>query len=140
MQQSSMIGQIFPLLFMFGIFFLMFISMKRRKQRAVSSISNMKTQLADLRQKVLVVTGSTIPGKEIKNVLGNVTGVSKTSASTGDESEAAEKEALAALMENALEMGANAVIGLKMTSSSYEQQGSQWMVAKTFYTGTAVVI
>lgn len=142
MQQSSMIGQIFPLLFMFGIFFLLFIymPMKRRKQRAESSISNMKTQLADLRQKVLVVTGSTIPGKEIKNVLGNVTGSSKTAASTGDESEAAEKEALAALMENALEMGANAVIDLKMTSSSYEQQGSKWMVAKTFYTGTAVVI
>ena len=41
-------------------------------------------------------------------------GSTQPSRSTGDESEAAEKEALAALMENALEMGANAVIDLKM--------------------------
>ncbi len=94
----------------------------------------------DLRQRILVVTSSIIPGKEIKDVLGSVTGVSKVAASTDAEFRLAEKEALLDIMNQAINLGANSVIDLKMTTGSYQQQGSQWMVSKATYTGTAVRI
>jgi uncharacterized protein YbjQ (UPF0145 family) len=126
----------------FGGFFFFFIYLptKSKKKKATSTIANSSSEIKQLRDKVLVVTSSSIPGKEITNVLGNVTGTSKTTASTPEESEAAEKEAMISLMYNAIDMGANAVIDLKMTTSSFEAQGSKWMVSKTFYNGTAVTI
>ena len=118
----------------------MYITVRSKRKKAESSLRNTASELTGLRSKVLVVTANSIPGKEIKSVLGTVSGTSSTSASTAAESEAAEKEALVSLMKNAVEMGANAVIDLKMTTSSYEQQGSKWMVSKAFYNGTAVTI
>lgn len=61
-------------------------------------------------------------------------------ASTDAEFRLAEKEALLDIMNQAINLGANSVIDLKMTTGSYQQQGSQWMVSKATYTGTAVRI
>lgn len=111
----------------------------RRKKAAIKTEAIDK-QIQDLRQQILVVTSSTIPGKEIKDVMGSVTGVSKVAASTDVEFRLAEKEALLDIMNQAINLGANSVIDLKMTTGSYQQQGSQWMVSKATYTGTAVRI
>ncbi|MFZ6008061.1 MAG: heavy metal-binding domain-containing protein [Nitrospirota bacterium] len=62
----------------------------------------------------------------------------------------AEKEAMLDIMNKAINMGANAIIDLKMTTSTYEQQGLEGMVSsvlynkkmasKVIYNGTAVRI
>ena len=95
-------------------------------------------KIRNLREKIIVVTSNSLPDRQIKGALGNVTGISATAASTDRGFRKAEKEALADIMRKGIEMGANAIIDLKMTTGSYEQQGSQWMVSKVVYYGTAV--
>lgn len=97
-------------------------------------------EIKNLREKIIVVTSSSLPDKDIKGALGNVTGISETAASTDRGFRKAEKEALADIMRQGIQMGANAIIDLKMTTGSYEQQGSQWMVSKVVYYGTAVKV
>lgn len=129
---------IFIIIIIAGVIFLLIIFGQR--QKTAIKTKKIDKQIHDLRQRVLVVTSSTIPGKEIKDVLGSVTGVSKVAASTDAEFRLAEKEALFDIMNQAINLGANSVIDLKMTTGSYQQQGSQWMVSKVNYTGTAVRI
>ena len=81
-----------------------------------------------------------IHGREIRQVLGVVTGRSTLEAATHLEQEVAEQEALAALMVNALNMGANAVVDLRLSNSTHEQTYTKWMVTMTCYSGTAVDI
>lgn len=109
------------------------------KHRATAKLADAEQKCKKLGERVLVVTSSAIPGKEL-DIIGVVSGVSDTAASFGEEFKLAEKEALYNLMNRALELGANGVIDLKMSTGSYEQQGSQWMVSKVTYTGTAVQI
>jgi len=47
---------------------------------------------------------------------------------------------MADTMKRALEMDANAIVDLRMTTGSYEQQGSKWMVSRVVYNGTAVMV
>lgn len=126
----------------FGSFFFFFIYLpiKSQRKKASDQIVKYTADAAELRKKVLVVSSDTIPGKEIKEVFGHVTGTSGIEASTPEQADAAEKQAMVCLMQNALDMGANAVIDAKLSISSHEQQGSKWMVSKSYYTGTAVMI
>ncbi|WKZ32044.1 MAG: heavy metal-binding domain-containing protein [Thermodesulfobacteriota bacterium] len=107
--------------------------------RATAKLADTEKKCKELGEKILVVTSSAIPGKEL-DIIGVVSGVSDTAASFGEEFKLAEKEALYNLMNRALELGANGVVDLKMSTGSYQQQGSQWMVSKVTYTGTAVLI
>ena len=84
------------------------------------------------------MTPNSLLDREIIGALGNVTGISATAASTDKGFRKAEQEALADIMRQGIQMGANAIVDLKMTTGSYEQQGSQWMVSKVVYYGTAV--
>lgn len=130
-----------PVIALFGIFFffLVRVTMKiKKKAHEVPEIN--AVEISELRRKVLVVSANVIPGKEIKDVIGHVCGTSRIEASTQGQAEAAEKDAMLSLMKNALEMGANAVIDAKFSASTFEQQGSKWMVSKAYYTGTAVVV
>lgn len=128
------------------IFYLTIV--KKREETARVKAEELDKQIQELSQRVLVVTSSTVPGKEIKRVIGAVTGVSKTEASTDAEFKLAEKEALLDIMQKAIELGANAIVDLKMTTGSYEKRvwidiGSQKgyrMVSKVTYTGTAVIV
>ena len=95
-------------------------------------------EIRNLRERIIVVTSNSLPDRQIKGAIGNVTGISATAASTDRGFRKADKEALADIMRKGIEMGANAIIDLKMTTGSYEQQGSQWMVSKVVYYGTAV--
>jgi len=100
--------------------------------------AELDADIKSLREKIIVVTSSNLPDRQIKGALGNVTGISETAASTDRGFRKAEKEALADIMRQGILMGANAIVDLKMTTGSYEQQGSQWMVSKVVYYGTAV--
>jgi uncharacterized protein YbjQ (UPF0145 family) len=131
-----------PAVCIFGLFFLflIYLPLRRKRQKAQSLVEKTKSELNDLRSRILVVSSSAIPGKEIIQVLGHVTGTSNLEASTPEETDAAERQAMLSLMRNALEMGANAVIVASLSSSTHQQQGSQWMVSKSYYTGTAVLV
>jgi len=130
------------------IFYLTIVKPKKREETARVKAEELDKQIQELSQRVLFVTSSTVPGKEIKRVIGAVTGVSKTEASTDAEFKLAEKEALLDIMQKAIELGANAIVDLKMTTGSYEKRvwidiGSQKgyrMVSKVTYTGTAVIV
>lgn len=142
--QSSGVAEVISSLLPFIIFIIfagliVLITFGRRKKAAIKT-KEIDKQIQDLRRRILVVTSSTIPGKEIKDVIGSVAGVSKVEASTDVEFRLAEKEALLDIMNQAINLGANAIIDLKMTTGSYQQQGSQWMVSKVTYSGTAVRI
>lgn len=131
-----------PVVVMFGLFylFLIYLPIRHRRRTAKAFVEKTNDELKDLRSKILVVSSSAIPGKEIFQVFGHVTGTSNIEASTPQQADAAERQAMLSLMKNALAMGANAVIDAKLLSSTYQQQGSQWMVSKTYYTGTAVLV
>ncbi len=116
-----------------GIFLLACLIFRKR-----SSLDAIEKDIQGLRERIIVVTSTSLPDSEIKGALGNVTGISATAASTDRGFRKAEKEALADIMRQGIQMGANAIIDLKMTTGSYEQQGSKWIVAKVVYYGTAV--
>jgi uncharacterized protein YbjQ (UPF0145 family) len=44
------------------------------------------------------------------------------------------------MLKHAHDLGANAVIGVSLTTGTYETNGSQWQVSRPVYTGTAVRI
>lgn len=102
--------------------------------------AELEAEIKNLREKIIVVTSSNLPDRGIKGALGNVTGISERAASTDRGFRKAEKEALADIMRQGIQMGANAIVDLKMTTGSYEQQGSKWVVSKVVYYGTAVRI
>lgn len=52
----------------------------------------------------------------------------------------AECDALLNLSRNAVDKGANAIVGLRKTHAHYDQPGSQWRVSRVIYSGTAAVV
>ena len=106
--------------------------------RKRSSLDEIEKDIQVLRERITVVTSSSLPDKDIKGAIGNVTGISATAASTDRGFRKAEKEALVDIMLQGIQIGANAIIDLKMTTGSYEEQGSKWIVSKIVYYGTAV--
>jgi uncharacterized protein YbjQ (UPF0145 family) len=133
---------IIPLACMFVGFYWFLIRrpLEKQKMRAGERLAQAQALIGQLREKVLVVTVGHIVGREIRQVLGAVTGRSPLEASTHLEQEIAEQEALAALMVNTLNMGANAVVDLRLSNSSHEQTYTKWMGTTTCYSGTAVDI
>ena len=108
--------------------------------RKRTSLDEIEKEIQVLKERILVVTSNSLPDRVIKGALGNVTGISATAASTDRGFRKAEKEALADIMRQGIQIGANAIIDLKMTTGSYEQQGSKWIVSKVVYYGTAVMV
>ncbi len=114
-------------------------SNKAARKKAVKGSKELEASLAKLRTEILGIAGSSVPGKEINDVIGIVRGISDTQATSKEQFELAEKEALYKLLTEAKTLGANAVIDMKVETGSYAQQGSQWQVSQAVYTGTAVV-
>lgn len=108
--------------------------------RKRTSLDDLEKEIQELRERITIVTSNSLPDREVKGALGNVTGISATAASTDRGFRKAEKEALVDIMRQGIQMGANAIVDLKMTTGSYEEQGSQWMVSKVVYYGTAVKV
>ena len=121
-------------------FFFILWALRIKKQKALKKMEIVDSRLKSIGKEVIAVTSEVFPGKTIKNTLGSVAGISDTAASTDEQFLLAEKEALLNILTGAREMGANAVIGLRMSAGTYQQQGSQWMVTKVTYSGTAVQV
>lgn len=101
------------------------------------------------RNRITVATSDAIPERVTEQVLGSVTGTSHIPASNDDERKLAEREAMHSLIEQALQMGANAVIDLNMTTESFKFTEPKkflvfpavtWTATKVIYAGTAVKV
>ena len=115
------------------------IPQRQRKVKAETKMSEITEELNNLKKDILVVSSPDIPGKTVKNVLGLVRGISGQ-ATTEAEFNKAEAEALKNMINNAVSIGANAIISVRLTIGSYDQQGSEWHSSQAVYIGTAVVI
>jgi len=100
--------------------------------------SFMAHALTGIRKKVKVFTH--LPSEKVKETLGLVRGISDIEASSRLDFELAEQEALYLMLKQARELGANAVVDARLTTGTYETNGSQWQVSRPVYTGTAVRI
>lgn len=109
------------ILVIFGILFFFWFLMRKRSEIKAEWAEE---EITAMGEQVLVVTSSEVPIKKVKEVLGSVTGISK-SASTEAGFTRAEREAMAAVMRRGLAIGANAILDLRMTTWSYEQQGTK---------------
>ncbi|WP_028081458.1 heavy metal-binding domain-containing protein [Solimonas soli] len=94
----------------------------------------------ELQTEITVVTGASVPGATVERVIGLVRGMSETQASTKQQFELAEKEALRNMLQQAKRLGAKAILDTRLSASTYEQQGSKWQVSQIVYTGTAVML
>lgn len=99
--------------------------------------------------RITVVTSDSISGRVTEQVLGSLTGTSQIPASNDEERKLAEREAMHSLIKQAVQMGANAVIGLNMTTESYQFTEPRkflvfpavtWTATKVIYAGTAVKV
>ena len=81
-----------------------------------------------------------LPPEKVRETLGLVRGISAIEASSRLDFELAEQEALYLMLKHALELGANAVVDARLTTGTYEANGSKWQVSRPVYTGTAVRI
>lgn len=100
----------------------------------------LENRIEELQEQVIVVTGSSLPGREIMRVIGPVTGFSTVPSDAAGKFEQAEKEAMLWLIKKAHEQGANAVIDLKITIASPEPSGTGGTNPKVTYVGTAVLV
>lgn len=98
----------------------------------------MNRALAGVQSNVTVFTH--FPADKVRETLGLVRGISDIEASSRLDFELAEQEALYLMLKQARELGANAVVDARLTTGTYETNGSQWQVSRPVYTGTAVRI
>jgi len=127
------------------IFFGFFISgarfcsnsaIKGRFEKAVNKAKDIDAKIAEMKNKIIIVNGSSIPEKRIIKAIGLVRGISDTIATTKEEFALIEKEALYNMLKEANNQGANAIIDIKLTTGTY---GSELQSSQAIYTGTAVV-
>ena len=98
----------------------------------------MAQALHSMQAKVKVFTH--LPHEKVRETLGMVRGISDIEASSRLDFELAEQEALYSMLRAAVDLGANAVVDARLTTGTYETNGSQWQVSCPVYTGTAVRI
>jgi hypothetical protein len=98
----------------------------------------MEQALKGIQANVKVFTQ--LPPEKVRETLGLVRGISDIEASSRLDFQLAEQEALYLMLKQARELGANAVVDARLTTGTYETNGSQWQVSRPVYTGTAVRI
>lgn len=106
---------IFVVMALFGLAW-PFLYTYRLKWRRIA----LDKEIQYFQNRIAVATSDAIPGRATEQVLGPVTGISLIPASNDDEQMLAEREAMHSLIKQALQMGANAVLDLKMTEESYQ--------------------
>ena len=133
---------IFVVMALFGFVWPVLHSYRLKRRRI-----NLDKEIQLSQNRITVVTSDSIPGRVTERVLGSVTGTSHIPASNDEERKLAEREAMHSLIKQALQMGANAVIGLSMATESFEFTepkkflvfpAAKWTATKMIYTGTAV--
>jgi uncharacterized protein YbjQ (UPF0145 family) len=95
-------------------------------------------KLNTLKQEILIVTSDHITGKNIRKTLGIVRGISDTLANSKKEFNLAETEVLCNMLNDAKNIGANAITDVKISTGAYQHQS--WQVSQVIYIGTAVLV
>lgn len=135
---------LFTVLALFGLAW-PFLHSYRLKRRRI----NLDKEIQLSRNRITVATSDAIPERATEQVLGAITGTSQIPASNDEERKLAEREAMHSLIEQALQMGANAIIDLNMTTESFKFTEPKkflvfpavtWTATKVIYTGTAVKV
>jgi len=137
------VPELIVLIIILTIIYRIFFS-KKMGEKIVNKLAQPKENLDEaikiIQENILVVTTNTISGKTISKTLGAVSGNSSHygsdcygSAMIHFSAESAERQAMLCIMQKALEMGANAIIDLKITNSGVGVQ------TRVMYSGTAVI-
>ncbi|HWQ70581.1 MAG TPA: hypothetical protein VN494_11645 [Patescibacteria group bacterium] len=135
---------IFVVIALFGLAW-PFLYAYRLKWRRIA----LDKEIQYFQNRVAVATSDAIPGRATEQVLGPATGTSRIPASNDEERKLAEREAMHSLIKQALQMGANAILDLKMATESYEYTDPKKLLVlpavtftatKVTYAGTAVKV
>ncbi|MDE2059647.1 MAG: hypothetical protein KGL31_08295 [candidate division NC10 bacterium] len=135
---------IFVVMALFGLAW-PFLYTYKLKWRTIS----LDKEIQYFQNRVAIATSDVIPDRATEQVLGPVTGTSRIPASNDDERKLAEREAMHSLIKQALRMGANAVLDMKMATDSYEHTDPKkflvlpavtFTATKVTYVGTAVKV
>ena len=111
-------------------------------KKTVNKAKDIDAKIAEMKNKIIIVSGSSIPEKRIIKAIGLVRGISDTKAATKEEFSLIEKEALYNMLKEANNQGANAIIDIKLTTGTYKEgQAMQSLrtISQAIYMGTAVV-
>lgn len=112
---------------------------RRSKARMKPQLDQLEHELDLIRNQILLVTTDDVPSFRIAKTLGYVEALSESEVASDCEYRLAEKEALLKLAQKARDIGANAVVGIRKNNAQYDQAGSQWLVSRVTYCGTAVI-
>jgi uncharacterized protein YbjQ (UPF0145 family) len=143
-KMAAVAAILFVILALFGLAW-PFLYTYRLKWRRIS----LDKEIQYFQNQVAIVTSNAIPGRATEQVLGPVTGISRIPASNDEERKLAEREAMHTLIKQALQMGANAVVDLKMATDSYEHTDPKkflvlpavkFTATKVTYAGTGVKV
>lgn len=141
---AAAIAIIFVVLALFGLA-MPFLHSYRLKRRRIE----LDKEIQIYQNRITVVTSDSISGRVTEQVLGSLTGTSQIPASNDEERKLAEREAMHSLIKQAYQMGANAIVGLNMTTESYQFTEPRkflvfpavtWTATKVIYAGTAVKV
>ena len=146
--QGITIGSVVLAMLVVALIEAAFSTIRRRVRQAVADGKLYRAEdfpriLADALKRAqaeVTVFTYTLPGEKVKRTFGLVRGISDTEASSKRDFRLAEQEALLLMLKQAYDMGANAVVGVRLTTGTYEANGSRWQVSRPVYTGTAVRI
>jgi len=147
-QQGITVGSVVIALLVVAPIEAAFRSIRRRVRQAIAAGTLYRAEdfpriLADALKRAqaeVTVFTYTLPAEQVKRTFGLVRGISDTEATSKRDFRLAEQEALLLMLKQAYDMGANAVVGVRLTTGTYEADGSQWQVSRPVYTGTAVRI
>lgn len=96
-----------------------------------------------LREKVLVSVCEGVPNSNIKEFVSAVFSEKMfmpTMRKTEEHFSTIREEVQLMLMQQALELGANAIVGFKLSFAPFNAQGSNWGVSMVVASGNAVVV
>jgi uncharacterized protein YbjQ (UPF0145 family) len=147
-EQGITIGGIIVAMMVVLVIEAAFRAVRRRVRRAIEEGTLYRAEdfpriLADALKRAqaeVTVFTYTLPAGQVKRTFGLVRGISDTEATSKRDFRLAEQEALLLMLKQAYDMGANAVVGVRLTTGTYEADGSRWQVSRPVYTGTAVRI
>lgn len=141
---APVLAVIFVVMALFGLAW-PFLHTYRLKRRCI----DLDKEIQIYQNRITIATADSISGRTIEQVLGSITGTSRIPASNDVERKLAEREAMRSLIKQALQMGANAVVDLNMTTESFEFTDPKkllvfpavtWTATKVIYAGTAVKV
>ena len=135
---SGLLGAL-PLFAIFLAGVALFHWIRKSKSMTEPKLDKLEHELDLIRNQILLVTTDDLPGIRIAKTLGYIEALSPTEAASDREYRLAEKDALLRLAQKAMDIGANAVVGIRKTNAHYDQAGSQWRVSRVTYCGTAVI-